>query len=116
MARGIGETAPVLLDRSIYTKNMNANPFSGWQTSLPLYIYYEVTSPVPDDKIRAFGGGFALVLLVLVLFTVARRIGGGAPGELTRRQRRRLEKQDAARQIEAGQRLTNSGAAEGAEA
>jgi phosphate transport system permease protein len=115
MARGIGETAPVLLVAG-YARGMNTNPFHGWQTSLPLYIYYEVTSPVPDDKIRAFGGGFALVLLVLVLFTVARRIGGGAPGELTRRQRRRLEKQDAARQIEAGQRLTNSGAAEGAEA
>ncbi|HXC82152.1 MAG TPA: phosphate ABC transporter permease PstA [Trebonia sp.] len=115
MARGIGETAPVLLVAG-YARGMNTNPFHGWQTSLPLYIYYEVTSPVPDDKIRAFGGGFALVLLVLVLFTIARRIGGGAPGELTRRQRRRLEKQDAARQIEAGQRLTNSGAAEGAEA
>ena len=41
MARGIGETAPVLLVAG-YTKEMNANPFSGPQTSLPLFIYNAV--------------------------------------------------------------------------
>jgi phosphate transport system permease protein len=104
MARGIGETAPVLLVAG-YARGMNANPFNGWQTSLPLYIYYEIQMPATADKIRAFGGGFALVILVLVLFTIARRVGGGAPGELTRRQRRRLEKQDA-RQRAARERAT----------
>jgi phosphate transport system permease protein len=104
MARGIGETAPVLLVAG-YARGMNANPFNGWQTSLPLYIYYEIQSPATADKIRAFGGGFALVILVLVLFTIARRVGGGAPGELTRRQRRRLEKQNA-RQRAARERAT----------
>jgi len=94
IARGIGETAPVLLVAG-YARGMNANPFNGWQTSLPLYVYYEIQSPAPADRIRAFGGGFALIILVLVLFTIARRIGGGTPGELTRRQRRRLEKQRA---------------------
>ena len=38
MARGIGETAPVLLVAG-YTKELNPNPFSGPQTSLPLFIY-----------------------------------------------------------------------------
>ena len=95
MARGIGETAPVLLVAG-YARNMNVNPFANWQTSLPLYIYYEIQSPETNDHIRAFGGGFTLVVLVLILFTIARRIGGGAPGELTRRQRRRLERQNAA--------------------
>jgi phosphate transport system permease protein len=96
IARGIGETAPVLLVAG-YARGMNANPFNGWQTSLPLYIYYEIQSPAPADRIRAFGGGFALIALVLVLFTIARRVGGGTPGELTRRQRRRLEKHRARR-------------------
>jgi phosphate transport system permease protein len=96
IARGIGETAPVLLVAG-YARGMNANPFNGWQTSLPLYIYYEIQSPAPADRIRAFGGGFALIILVLVLFTIARRIGGGTPGELTGRQRRRLEKRRARR-------------------
>jgi phosphate transport system permease protein len=81
IARGIGETAPVLLVAG-YARGMNANPFNGWQTSLPLYIYYEIQSPAPADKIRAFGGGFALIILVLVLFTIARRIG--APGRIAR--------------------------------
>jgi phosphate transport system permease protein len=95
MARGIGETAPVLLVAG-YARNVNWDPFNGWQTSLPLYIYYEIQSPETSDHIRAFGGGFALIILVLVLFTIARRLGGGAPGELTRRQRRQIARQAAA--------------------
>ena len=95
MARGIGETAPVLLVAG-YARGINANPFKGWQTSLPLFIYNEIQSPIVADHDRAFGGGFALFVLVLVLFTVARRLGGGAPGELTRRQRRRIARQAGA--------------------
>ena len=96
MARGIGETAPVLLVAG-YARNVNWDPFNGWQTSLPLYIYNEILSPENNDHIRAFGGGFALVILVLILFTIARRLGGGAPGELSRRQRRKIARQAAAR-------------------
>ena len=96
MARGIGETAPVLLVAG-YANGYNWNPFNGWQTSLPLYIYYEIQKPELADHVRAFGGGFALIALVLVLFTIARRLGGGAPGELTRRQRRKIERQAAQR-------------------
>lgn len=96
MARGIGETAPVLLV-SGYAKGYNWNAANGWQTSLPLYIYNEIQRPELADHARAFGGGFALIALVLVLFTIARRLGGGAPGELTRRQRRQIARQAAAR-------------------
>ncbi len=95
MARGIGETAPVLLVAG-YARGVNSNPFNGWQTSLPLYIYNEIQSPEAADHARAFGGGFALIALVLVLFTIARRLGGAAPGELTRRQRRQIARQAAA--------------------
>jgi phosphate transport system permease protein len=97
MARGIGETAPVLLVAG-FAREMNANPFANWQTSLPLYIYYYIQSPEQNDHIRAFGGGFALIVLVLILFAIARRLGGGAPGELSKRQQRRLVRQSAARQ------------------
>jgi len=96
MARGIGETAPVLLVAG-FARGYNWNPFNGWQTSLPLYIYNEVQSPELADHARAFGGGFALIALILVLFTIARRLGGGVPGELTRRQRRQIARQAAAR-------------------
>jgi phosphate transport system permease protein len=93
MARGIGETAPVLLVAG-YTKELNANLFSGPQTSLPLFIYNAVhifATPAYDQ--RGFGAGFVLVVVVLALFTIARRIGGSAPGELTRRQRRRIARE-----------------------
>jgi phosphate transport system permease protein len=95
VARGIGETAPVLLTTG-FAIGYNANPFKGWQTNLPVYIYNYIQSPEINDKIRAFGAGFALIVLVLVLFTIARRIGGGAPGELSRGQRRRIARESAA--------------------
>jgi phosphate transport system permease protein len=89
MARAIGETAPVLIT-SGYTVYTNYDPTSGWQTSLPLYIYENVRSPTEVLHERAFGAAVVLMALVLVLFIVARVIGGKAPGELTRRQRRRV--------------------------
>ncbi len=100
MARGIGETAPVLLVAG-YARGFNYNPFANWQTSLPLYIYYEIQLPEVTEKIRAFGGGFALVILVLILFAIARRIGGAAPGELSRRQRRQIEREMARARVAA---------------
>jgi phosphate transport system permease protein len=91
MARGIGETAPVLIVSGV-TKELNANPLQGPQVSLPLFIWnYAHTEAVNNNYIaRGFGAGFVLVLVVLVLFTIARWLGGRAPGELSRRQRRRL--------------------------
>jgi phosphate transport system permease protein len=95
MARGIGETAPVLLVAG-YTKELNANPFNGPQASLPLFIYNAVHVLGTNAYVqRGFGAGFVLVVVVLALFTIARRIGGSAPGELTKRQRRRLAREAA---------------------
>jgi phosphate transport system permease protein len=45
---------------------------------------------------RGFGAGLALMIMVLILFTAARLLGGKAPGEMTRRQRRRLARDAAA--------------------
>jgi phosphate transport system permease protein len=93
MARGIGETAPVLLTAG-YTKELNFNPFHGPQTSLPLFIYYAVhIFGTPSYVERGFGAGFVLVVVVLVLFAIARRIAGSAPGELSKRQRRKLARE-----------------------
>jgi phosphate transport system permease protein len=96
MARGIGETAPVLIVSGI-TKEMNFNPLQGPQVSLPLFtwIYDHVEATTPGYIARGFGAGFALVLVVLLLFSIARWIGGNGPGELSRRQRRRLARQAA---------------------
>jgi phosphate transport system permease protein len=96
MARGIGETAPVLVVSGV-TKEFNVNPLSGPQVSLPLYIweYAHIEAVNATIVTRAFGAGVALVIVVLLLFALARRLGGAAPGELTRRQRRRLARQGA---------------------
>jgi phosphate transport system permease protein len=89
IARAIGETAPLLLTTG-FSSYMNANPFSGWQTALPLYVYESVREPQATMIRRAFGAALVLMFLILVLFTVARMIGGAAPGEISRRQRRRM--------------------------
>lgn len=95
MARGIGETAPVLLVAG-YTKELNFNPFNGPQTSLPYFIYTAVhVLFTPAYVERGFGAGFVLVVVVLSLFSLARRLGGAAPGELTKRQRRLLSREAA---------------------
>jgi len=92
MARAVGETSPVLLTAG-FTKELNTDPFNQPQTSLPLYIWNYVRYPQPAMVSRAFGAGLALMIMVLVLFAVARLIGGKAPGELSRRQRRRIARQ-----------------------
>jgi phosphate transport system permease protein len=84
-ARGIGEAAPVLLTAG-FTAGINANPFSGPQVSLPLAAFQFVKSPQPAFIARGFGAAATLLLVVLVLFTVARLVGGRAPGDLTARQ------------------------------
>lgn len=91
MARGIGETAPVLLTAG-FTNEMVANPFHGWQATLPTFIITSILDFGQDPKYvaRGMGAGLALMLIVLALFTVARLIGGKAPGELSKRQQRRL--------------------------
>jgi phosphate transport system permease protein len=98
MARGIGETAPVLVVSGV-TSEVNLNPLQGPQMSLPLYIWNYVhvvgSSVSPGYIARGFGAAFALVLVVLLLFAIARWLGGRAPGELSRRQRRRVARQGA---------------------
>jgi phosphate transport system permease protein len=96
MARGIGETAPVLLTAG-FTAEMNANPFHGWQATLPTFIVNSILNEGQSPKYvaRAFGAGFALMLVVVVLFVVARVVGGGRPGELSKRQARRLRREAA---------------------
>jgi phosphate transport system permease protein len=90
MARAVGETAPLLFTAG-FTSFLNANPFSGPQTGMPLLIWYFIRIVQTNEmRARGFGAGLALLLMVLILFTAARALGGKEPGELTRRQRRRI--------------------------
>ncbi|WP_110206702.1 phosphate ABC transporter permease PstA [Nocardioides daejeonensis] len=71
IARGIGETSPVLLTSGAATF-MVTDPTSGVMNSLPLYIFSTVRSGEPMAESRAFAAATVLLGLVLVLFVVAR--------------------------------------------
>ncbi len=88
-AHGIGETAPILLTAGV-TSNLNANPFEGPMTSLPLAALEFVKSPQPTMIARGFATAAFLLLVVLILFLIARAIGGQEPGKVTPGQAARL--------------------------
>jgi phosphate transport system permease protein len=90
MARAVGETAPLLYTAGL-SNFLNANPFHGPQSGMPILIWTFIrVSTTGQMEERGFGAGLALLLMVLILFTAARVLGGKAPGELTWRQRRRI--------------------------
>lgn len=82
-ARGIGETSPILLTAG-YTTFYNFNPFNGPMTSLPLATFSLVKQPSETQIARGFGAAVVLMVLVFVLFLVARIIGGKGAGQLSR--------------------------------
>ncbi|MEU1288770.1 phosphate ABC transporter permease PstA [Kitasatospora sp. NPDC005856] len=92
MARGVGETSPVLLT-SGFTSQFNGNPFSEHQVSLPLYIWNYVKQPYEGMIARGFAAGLTLMAVVLVLFVTARVLGGRRPGQLTRAQKRMISRE-----------------------
>lgn len=79
VARAVGETAPLIMT-SFGNSAMNTNPFSGAQSSLPLFVYTLIRNPFPEQQARAWGGALVLIVLVLILFTAARIIGARQPG------------------------------------
>ncbi len=48
---------------------------------MPVYIFNNVALPYPDAVTRAWGSALALMILVAVLFTLARVIGRGRVGK-----------------------------------
>jgi phosphate transport system permease protein len=71
VARGVGETSPVLLTSGA-AGFMVTNPTDGAMNSLPLFIYSTVRSGEPTAITRAFGAATVLLILVLALFITAR--------------------------------------------
>lgn len=86
-ARGIGETSPVLLTSGV-SSVANYNPFEGPMISLPLQVFDFVKSPEPTMIARGFGTAATLLLVVLVLFALARSLGGRSPGNLSKQAQR----------------------------
>lgn len=86
VARGIGETSPVLLTSGA-AGFLVVNPVGGAMNSLPLFIYTNVRSGDPVAIQRAYGAAFVLLALVLVFFIVARLLArprSNAPSRLRR--------------------------------
>lgn len=74
VARVIGETAPLLLTAGL-AQGMNLNPLEGRMTSLPVMAYYGYQAPgFPPEAgyERGWTAALVLVLVVTVLFSVAR--------------------------------------------
>jgi phosphate transport system permease protein len=86
-ARGIGETSPVLLTAG-FGASLNLNIFAGPMVSLPLATFTFSQSPEHSMVARAFGAATVLLVLVLVLFALARTLGGRPAGELSERAQR----------------------------
>jgi phosphate transport system permease protein len=72
VARGMGETAPLLFTVSIaFGLSWNLN---GVMNSLPAQIYGDITNPRSVVVTRAWGAALTLVALILILNVVARLI------------------------------------------
>lgn len=72
VARGMGETAPLLFTVStafVLTGNLNAQ-----MNTLPFQIFDDIQSPRAQIQARAWGAGLTLVALVLILNIIARLI------------------------------------------
>ena len=73
VARGVGETSPVLLTSGA-ASFLVTNPTDGVMNSLPLYIFTGARNPEPLMIERAFAAATVLLVLVLALFVVARLV------------------------------------------
>lgn len=76
IARVVGETAPLLITTGAVT-SVNWNPFSGRMENLPVFTYSQYKFPgVPPEPFieRAWAAALTLILIVMVLFLVARLV------------------------------------------
>ena len=71
VARVAGETAPLLLT-TFLAQDVNWNAFSGSQTSLPTFIWDQISRGTDAAVARAWGAALALILFVLVIYATAR--------------------------------------------
>src|SRR6478735_5573434 len=71
VARGIGETSPVLI-ASGYATFLVTHPMHGVMSSLPLSVFNSVIAPEPQAVVRGYATAAVLLILVLILFVIAR--------------------------------------------
>jgi phosphate transport system permease protein len=79
VARGVGETSPVLLASSPSTF-LNVNPFKDPMNSLPLFIFGHVRSGETYYVARGYGAASVLLVLVLIFFALTRLLARRGSG------------------------------------
>jgi phosphate transport system permease protein len=80
VARIAGETAPLIFTIGGSDK-LNLNPFHDYQGALPFYVWKGLLLGTPESIQRAWTGILILLILVLTLFTLARRFGSRKVGK-----------------------------------
>jgi len=79
VARITGETAPLIFTLGGADK-LNTNPIYGIQSALPFYIWSGFRLGTPESIQRAWSGILVLLVIVLILFTLARLVGSNSKG------------------------------------
>jgi phosphate transport system permease protein len=77
IARIAGETAPLLMT-AFGSDSVNKNPFHGAQSSLTLFAFQRVRNALNTEIQRGWTAALVLIVLILVLFTLARLLAGRA--------------------------------------
>jgi phosphate transport system permease protein len=74
LGRGIGDAASVLFT-SGYTDRL---PASLWRpaASLPLAVFFQLGTPVPEVRARAYASAFVLTVIVLIISVATRSLTG----------------------------------------
>jgi phosphate transport system permease protein len=77
IARGVGETSPVLLTSGASTF-FNVDPLHYAMNSLPLFVLSAVRSPEDLYITRGYAAASVLLVVVLLMFVIARRLARGS--------------------------------------
>jgi phosphate transport system permease protein len=73
VARAVGETAPLIMT-AFGSSSMNYDAFHAPQQSLPLFVWQQYQQQLAGPLQRAWTGALVLIVLVLVLFSMARLV------------------------------------------
>lgn len=80
LARVFGETAPLILTTNI-SNETNINPTSDGMTTLTTYIYSFLGAGYDTSRQRAWGAALVLLVVIGILFTLARIFGSREVGK-----------------------------------
>ena len=78
VARIAGETAPLLFTVGVFD-SCNFNPFKGDQGSIPTVVWAGLLGGTPESIQRAWSAILVLLIVVLIMFVLARAFGAKSP-------------------------------------